>query len=100
MSLYAIIGHDRPDALEARREARGEHLARAEELAAAGRLVIAGPMPKVDTDEPTAAGFIGSIIIAEFESLDAARGWVAEDPYVIRGIFASCEVHPFTRVLP
>lgn len=100
MSLYAIIGHDRPDSLEARRAARPAHLARVQELVTAGRLVIAGPLPRVDTNEPTPAGFAGSLIVAEFATLQEAQNWVAQDPYVTGGVFTSCEVHPFTQVLP
>lgn len=100
MSLYVIIGRDHPDSLDARRAARPEHLARVQELVAAGRLVVAGPLPRVDADEPTAAGFVGSLIVAEFATLDEAREWAGQDPYLTRGVFASCEVHPFTKVLP
>jgi len=100
VSLYAIIGRDRAGSLDARRAARGEHLARVQELVTAGRLVIAGPLPKVDSDVPTEAGFVGSLIVAEFATLEEAREWAEQDPYVTRGIFASSEVHPFIKVLP
>ena len=100
MSLYAIIGRDRAASLEARRSARPEHLARVQELVTAGRLVLAGPLPRVDADEPTAAGFAGSLIVAEFDTLEEAQGWADADPYVTGGVFVTCEVHPFIKVLP
>lgn len=100
MSLYALIGRDREDSLGARLEVRGEHLARVRELLDEGRLVIAGPFPSIDADEPTPAGFAGSLIVAEFDSLEQARQWFDQDPYVTTGVFASYEVRPFIRVLP
>ena len=100
MSLYVIIGRDSADSLDARRAARPEHLARVQALVAAGRLVLAGPLPRVDADEPTASGFTGSLIVAEFETLAEAQGWSDQDPYVTRGVFATHEVHPFLQVLP
>jgi uncharacterized protein YciI len=100
MSLYAIIGRDRDDSLEARMKARAEHLSRARELAAEGRLVLAGPLPRVDADEANLAGFTGSLIVAEFDNLDEARRWIEQDPYVTSGVFASFEVQPFIQVLP
>lgn len=100
MSLYVIIGRDHADSLEARRSARPAHLARVHALVEAGRLVLAGPLPRVDADAPTAAGFAGSLIVAEFDTLDDAQRWADEDPYVTGGVFASHEVHPFLQVLP
>lgn len=100
MSLYALIGHDREDSLEQRLKVRPEHLSRVRELADQGRLVIAGPFPAIDADEPTAAGFTGSLIVAEFESLDVARHWFEQDPYVTNGVFCSIDVRPFMQVLP
>jgi uncharacterized protein YciI len=100
MSLYAIIGRDRDDSLEARMKVRAEHLARASELAAEGRLVLAGPFPRVDADEANQAGFNGSLIVAEFESLEDAQRWTEQDPYVTSGVFSSFEVRPFIQVLP
>lgn len=100
MSLYALIGHDRPESLELRMSVRAEHLQRVRELADEGRIAIAGPFPAVDADEPTAAGFTGSLIVAEFDSLEQASEWFAADPYVTAGVFASYEVRPFLRVLP
>lgn len=100
MSLYAIIGRDHTESLEARRAARPQHLARVQELVAAGRLVLAGPLPRADADVPTAAGFCGSLIVAEFATLQEAKDWADQDPYVTGGVFASCEVYPFIQVLP
>lgn len=100
MSLYALIGHDRPDSLAARQKVRPAHLARAMELVAQGRLVLAGPFPTVDADEPTAAGFTGSLIVAEFPSLEEAELWFSADPYVTEGVFERHEVRPFMQVLP
>ena len=98
--LYVILGKDAPGALEIRKRVRQRHLERIGQLASAGRIAIAGPCPVEDSPEPTQAGFTGSVIIAEFESLEAARDWVAGDPYVEEGVFESWEVRPFIRVLP
>lgn len=98
--LYVILGTDAPGALEIRKRVRARHLERIGQLAAVGRVAIAGPCPIEDTPDPTPAGFTGSVIIAEFDSLDAARDWVAGDPYVTEGVFESWEVRPFIRVLP
>jgi uncharacterized protein YciI len=100
MSLYALIGHDRPESLQLRMSVRAEHLQRVRKLADEGRIAIAGPFPAVDADEPTAAGFTGSLIVAEFDSLEQASEWFAADPYVTAGVFARYEVRPFLRVLP
>lgn len=98
--LYAIIGRDAPDALAKRRVVRPAHLERMNALLAAGRLVLAGPMPAIDSPDPGPAGFAGSLIVAEFDSAEAARAWIDEDPYVRSGVFASVEVLPFVRTLP
>ena len=98
--LYVIIGRDAPGSLPIRRRVRAEHLARARELVDAGRIVIAGPCPAVASADPGEAGFAGSVIIAEFPSLEAARDWVAADPYVTEGVFESHDVRPFVKVLP
>jgi hypothetical protein len=98
--LYAIIGRDAPGALPRRRLARPAHLARLQALEVAGRLVLAGPMPAIDAPDPGPAGFAGSLIVAEFDSLEAARGWADADPYVTEGVFGSVEVHPYIKVLP
>lgn len=98
--LYVIIGHDAPGSLETRRRVRARHLERIGELVAAGRVAIAGPCPVADSPEPGAAGYSGSVIIAEFESLAGAREWVAGDPYVTEGVFETWDVRPFIQVLP
>lgn len=98
--LYAFIGKDAPGALAIRKRVRSGHLARAQQLVDAGRMVLAGPCPAIDSPDPGPAGFSGSVIIAEFESLDAARAWAAADPYVTAGVFESWDVRPFVKVLP
>jgi hypothetical protein len=98
--LYVIIGKDSPGSLAIRRRVRAEHLARARALVDAGRMVVAGPCPAVDSADPGDAGFAGSVIIAEFATLEDARNWVAGDPYVTEGVFESYEVRPFVKVLP
>jgi len=98
--LYAIIGRDLPDALPRRRAARPAHLERLKALLAEGRLVIAGPLPAIDAPDPGPAGFAGSLIIAEFASLAAAREWADADPYVAGRVYAGVEVHPYIKVLP
>ena len=97
---YAIEGHDGAEVLERRRAARADHLARLEALRDAGRLLLAGPCPAIDAEDPGPAGFSGSIVIAEFESLEAARTWANADPYVAAGVYARVEVRPFRPVLP
>ena len=98
--LYSIVGSDKPDSLEARLAARPAHVARLHALRDEGRLIIAGPNPAIDSEDPGDAGFSGSIIIAEFDSLEAARAWADADPYVESGAYASVTVKPFKRVLP
>jgi len=98
--LYVITGKDAPGALAIRKQVRPQHLARAQQLASEGRMVIAGPCPAIDSSDPGPAGFTGSVIIAEFESLEAARAWIAADPYATAGVFESWEVRPFVQVLP
>ena len=97
---YAIEGFDGPDVLARRLAARAEHLARLTALRDEGRLLLAGPCPAIDADDPGPAGFSGSIVIAEFGSLDAARAWADADPYVEAGVYARVDVRPFKRVLP
>lgn len=97
---YLILGYDRPDALAARLAARPAHLARLEALREDGRLLVAGPCPAIDAEDPGAAGFSGSAIIAEFESLEAAQAWAGADPYLDGGVYERVEVRPFRRVLP
>lgn len=98
--LYAIFGRDTPHSLEKRAIARPRHLARLHELRDAGRLVLAGPHPLEDSPEPGSAGMAGSLIVAEFDSLEAARAWTEADPYVAEGVFGSVQVLPFLHVLP
>jgi uncharacterized protein len=98
--LYAIIGMDAPQSLQRRLAARPEHLARVEALRDAGRLILAGPMPAIDSPQPGPAGFAGSLIVADFGTLNEARNWAHADPYVRDGIFASVDVRPFLQVLP
>lgn len=98
--LYAIIGHEAENALEKRLAARPDHLARLEQLKTLGRLVLAGPFPAIDSDNSGPAGFTGSLIVAEFESLEAATIWANADPYVEQGVFTSATVKPFKLTLP
>ena len=98
--LYAIISEDVNDSLDKRLRARPDHLARLEQLRDEGRLVIAGPHPAIDAGNPGDAGFSGSLVIAEFEDLDAARDWADADPYVSAGVYARVTIKPFKKVLP
>lgn len=98
--LYAIISEDVDDSLDKRLAARPEHLKRLEALKEEGRLVLAGPHPAVDSDDPGSAGFSGSLIVAEFDSLEAAQRWADTDPYVAAGVYAQVRVKTFKRVLP
>jgi len=98
--LYVIIGTDKENSLQSRLSARPVHLERLQLLKQQGRLRIAGPCPAIDSEDPGPAGFSGSIIIAEFESLDAAQQWANADPYVTAGVYASVTVQPFKHVLP
>lgn len=98
--FYAIVGEDVPDSLEKRLAARPEHLARLVSLRDAGRLLLAGPFPTIDSPDPGPAGFSGSLIVAAFESLEAARTWAEADPYVAAGVYARVSVKPFKKVLP
>ncbi|MBF7729512.1 YciI family protein [Pseudomonas sp. N040] len=98
--LYAIIASDHPDTLASRLAARPAHVARLEQLKSAGRLVLAGPHPAIDSNDPGPAGFSGSLIVAEFESLTAAQAWADADPYLEAGVYAQVQVKPFKLVLP
>lgn len=98
--LYAIIASDHPDTLARRLAARPAHVARLEQLQNAGRLILAGPHPAIDSNDPGPAGFSGSLIVAEFESLPAAQAWAAADPYLEAGVYAQVQVKPFKQVLP
>lgn len=97
---YAIIGHDTADSLNKRMAARPAHLARLQSLQDEGRLLLAGPFPAVDAIDPGAAGFTGSLIVAEFASLQAAQEWAADDPYATTGVFRKISVQSFKKVLP
>ena len=97
---YLIIGTDVANSLENRMAARPAHLTRLQVLADAGRLKIAGPMPAIDSENPGAAGFTGSVIIASFENLQQAQAWALDDPYLEAGVYAKVEVRPFKLVLP
>jgi uncharacterized protein len=98
--LYAIISQDVDDSLDKRLTARPEHLARLEALREDGRLVLAGPHPAIDGNDPGPAGFSGSLVVAEFASLEEARAWADADPYVQAGVYARVTVKPFKKVLP
>ncbi len=97
--LYLIYAQDVPNSLENRLSARPAHLARLQALRDAGRLVIAGPNPAIDSNDPGSAGFSGSTVIAEFASLADAQAWAEQDPYVTAGVFAEVTVKPFKQVL-
>jgi uncharacterized protein YciI len=98
--LYAIISEDVADSLEKRLSARPAHLKRLQELQDAGRLVLAGPHPSIDSDNPGAAGFTGSLVVAEFDSLADAQQWADVDPYIDAGVYAKVTVKPFKKVFP
>jgi len=98
--FYAIVGQDIPDSLNQRLAARPAHLERLHALQQAGRLLLAGPFPALDSNDPGAAGFTGSLIVAEFDALDTAQAWADADPYVAAGVYASVSVKPFKKVLP
>ena len=98
--LYAIISQDIENSLEKRKSARVDHLARLEALKSEGRLEIAGPHPAIDTENPSEAGFTGSLVIAEFDSLEAAQQWADADPYIAAGVYEKVIVKPYKKVLP
>ena len=98
--FYAIISEDIENSLAKRLPVRGDHIARLEQLKNEGRLLIAGPHPAIDSDDPGSAGFTGSLVVAEFESLTAAQTWADADPYVDAGVYAKVIVKPFKKVLP
>ncbi len=97
---YVIIGTDNPDSLEARKSARPAHLARLQQLQNEGRMLLAGPFPAIDAEDPGPAGFTGSLIVAEFASLAEAQSWAAADPYIAAGVYRETAVKPFRKVLP
>jgi hypothetical protein len=98
--LYAILAEDVPGSLEKRLAARPAHVERLKALMDEGRLVIAGPHPLIDANDPGPAGFSGSLIVAEFASRELALAWASEDPYVAAGVYARVTVKPFRKVLP
>ena len=98
--LYAIISQDKPGSLERRLQARPAHLARLEALRNDARLILAGPHPAVDSPDPGTAGFTGSLVVAEFDSLEEARAWADADPYVAADVYERTIVKPFKKVLP
>lgn len=97
---YAILAEDHEDSLERRLAARPDHLERLHALRKEGRLLLAGPHPAIDAEDPGPAGFSGSLVVAEFESLEAAQAWADTDPYVAAGVYARVTVKPFRKVLP
>ena len=100
MLCYAIIAEDAPGTLAQRLAARAAHLARLHQLRDEGRLLLAGPHPALDCEDPGEAGFTGSLIVAQFASLEAAEQWAAADPYRAAGVYASVRVKPLRKVLP
>ena len=96
--LYAIISEDVSDSLPKRKAARPDHIARLEKMQTQGRLIVGGPLPAIDDEDPGEAGFTGSLLVAEFDSLEEAEAWAQEDPYVKAGVYASSIVKPFKRV--
>ncbi|HIO91628.1 MAG TPA: YciI family protein [Leucothrix mucor] len=97
---YAIISEDVEDSLEKRLTARPAHIERLQQLKAEGRLIIAGPHPTIDSEDPGSAGFSGSLIVAEFPSLKDAQAWADADPYIEAGVYSKVTVKPFKKVLP
>jgi uncharacterized protein YciI len=98
--LYVIISEDVNNSLEKRNGSRPAHLKRIQDLVDKGRVIVAGPHPAIDTEDPGEAGFTGSLIVAEFSSLKAAQTWANADPYVLAGVYARVTVKPFKKVLP
>lgn len=97
---YAIMAEDTPNSLEKRLAARPEHLARLQALQSAGRLLLAGPFPSIDSNDPGPAGFSGSLIVAEFANLEEATTWANHDPFVTAGVYHQVTVKPFKKTLP
>lgn len=98
--FYAIISEDIAGSLERRLKARPAHLERLQQLKDEGRLLLAGPHPAIDSEDPGSAGFSGSLVVAEFPSLEAAQGWADADPYMTAGVYERVTVKPFRKVLP
>jgi uncharacterized protein YciI len=97
---YAIIAEDAPDSLEKRLQARPQHLDRLKSLQDAGRLLLAGPFPAIDSNDPGTNGYSGSLIVAEFNTLDEAKAWANNDPFTIHGVYEQVTVKPFRKTLP
>ncbi len=97
---YTIVGQDVPDSLQKRLGCRADHVARLTALQQQGRLLLAGPFPAIDAHDPGTAGFTGSLIVAEFDSLSDAQSWAEHDPYITAGVYASVSVKPFKKTLP
>ncbi|WP_271273367.1 YciI family protein [Aliamphritea hakodatensis] len=98
--FYAIISEDKPNTLEQRMAARPAHLERLIALKDEGRLLIAGPHPAIDSEDPGPAGFTGSLVVAEFNSLESAQEWASDDPYLHQGVYERVVVKPYKKVLP
>ncbi len=98
--LYALISQDKSASLDKRLAVRPAHVERLQTLKDAGRLILAGPHPAIDSEDPGEAGFTGSLVVAEFDSLEDARQWADSDPYVSAGVYESITVKPFKKVLP
>jgi uncharacterized protein YciI len=98
--LYAVISEDVENSLEKRLSARPAHVERLQELKSEGRLILAGPHPAIDSEDPGTNGFTGSLIVAEFDSLEVAQQWADEDPYIGAGVYKQVTVKPFKKVLP
>ena len=98
--LYAIISQDVENSLDKRLSVRPKHVERLQDLKEQGRLILAGPHPAIDNNDPGPAGFTGSLIVAEFETLQDAQNWADEDPYIEAGVYESVTVKPFKKVLP
>lgn len=97
---YVIIAHDAPNSLEQRLAHRPAHLERLQAMKAQGRLLLAGPMPAIDSEDPGPAGFQGSLIVAEFDNLQQAQTWAEQDPFVAAGVYQKVDVKPFRKTLP
>ena len=98
--FYAVISEDVEDSLEKRMSVRADHIDRLKQLQDEGRLLLAGPHPGIDSEDPGPAGFTGSLIVADFESLEAAQEWADADPYIAAGVYAKVVVKPFKKVFP
>ena len=98
--FYAVISEDVEDSLEKRMSVRADHIDRLKQLQDEGRLLLAGPHPGIDSEDPGPAGFTGSLIVAEFESLEVAQEWADADPYIAAGVYAKVVVKPFKKVFP